>query len=174
MRSIVPSLLFWLLLSVPANLPAQEPPADPVPTPSTMSADEQNQFALKLITAYMSPYCPGANLRDCGSGKAEILRQRIRGWIAEGRSQDWITEQLVAEYGEMILGAPRFKGWGMVAYIAPILALLIGLGAVLAFLQRQKDAAAQQPVGDIRAPKGFELTPAIEDAVDRELKQRSL
>lgn len=173
MRSIVPFVLLGLFLAVPAGVVAQETPSEAPPMASTLSEDEQNQFALKLITAYMSPYCPGANLRDCGSGQAEVLRQRIRGWIAEGRTEDWITEQLVAEFGEMILGAPRFKGWGSIAYIAPVLALLIGLGAVMAFLQRQKDAASQRPVDEIQAPRGFQLTREIEDAVDRELKHRS-
>jgi len=171
MRFLLPTLLVLsLLAAVPA--PAQDA-EEPAPTGTTLTPEEQNQFALRLITSFMSPYCPGANLRDCGSGQAEILRQRIRGWIAEGRSEEWITDQLVAEFGEMILGAPRFQGWGAIAYIAPILAVLIGLGAIMAFLQRQKAAASQRAVDEVATPRDYSLSSETEAAVDRELELRS-
>lgn len=167
------SLLLLALLGLASPVAAQETPEAPAPAGTTLTLDQQNQVALKLTTQFMSPYCPGASLRDCGSGQAEVLRQRIRGWVAEGRSESWIEDQLVSEFGEMILGAPRFQGWGTIAYIAPVLALLLGLGAILAFLQRQRGAASQKPVDQVDTPQDFTLSRETEAAVDRELELRS-
>lgn len=138
------------------------------------SDEEVSQRALTLFRELMSPYCPGATLRDCGSGQAEVLRNRIRGWIRAGRSDKEITDELVEEFGETILSKPRFKGFGAVAYIAPIAALLIGLGALLAYLkgQRSKTAPVAVAEGAVRPSKASDDA-SLRRRLDEELKVHS-
>jgi cytochrome c-type biogenesis protein CcmH/NrfF len=174
-------LLSLLVLLGPVALWAQsdavdEPAAGELSTQATgesqvtRSDEEISQMALALFTRLMSPYCPGASLRDCGSGQAEVLRGRVRDWLREGRDEAWIENQLVAEFGENILGAPRFKGVGIIAYVAPILALLIGLAIVLRFVESQKSAAppADEDAG-LRPPNSYTPSDEMRRRVREEL-----
>jgi len=143
LKTVMTILLFVGLFGGAVAQAQEQPPAAAAESaPAQLTEEEVSAICLNLFADFMSPYCPGASLRDCGSGQAGILRDRIRDWVREGREREWIEAQLVSEFGESILGAPRFKGFGTLAYIAPVLALLIGLGVILAFVRRQKDAPA--------------------------------
>jgi cytochrome c-type biogenesis protein CcmH/NrfF len=161
----------WAQTETAENQAAGEVPAQATgESPVTRSDEEISQTALALFTRLMSPYCPGASLRDCGSGQAETLRERVRDWLREGRDEAWIENQLVAEFGENILGAPRFKGIGIIAYVAPILALLIGLAIVLRFVERQKKSAppVEEDAG-LRAPNSYTPSDEMRQRVREEL-----
>jgi cytochrome c-type biogenesis protein CcmH/NrfF len=167
-------LLACLVLLSPVAAWAQADTADDTAAAETsteLSEEELSSVALGLFARLMSPYCPGASLRDCGSGQAEVLRERIRGWLREGRDESWIEAQLVAEFGENILGAPKFKGLGIIAYLAPILALLIGLGVVLRFVERQKNRVAIPTDEDagLRAPESYAPSDDLRQRVREEL-----
>ena len=81
---------------------------------------EISERASGLYTKYMSPYCPGANLRDCTSGKAATLREEIHDWVAEGRDEAWIEARLIDEFGEQILSAPKFRGFNALVWLTEL------------------------------------------------------
>jgi len=168
-RGLLLTLLSVLLL-VSAALPAL---AQDEAAPIQRTEQEINDLALDMQIRYMSPYCPGSNLRDCTSGKAAVLRGEIRDWIAEGRSEKWIEDELVARHGESILSAPRFKGFNMLVWIFPVLAVLIGLGLIFAYLQRQSSMAVDQTVPGRLGPNDTAQDPALSDRLERELTARS-
>lgn len=151
--------------------------------PSTVSAQagaverteqEVADMALSLQIKYMSPYCPGANLRDCTSGKAAVLREEIKGWVAAGWTEKAITDELVSRYGESILSAPRFKGFNVLVWIFPIVAVIIGLGLILFFLQQQKTMKMADHVkAHVEVDENFEAEAHLEDELERELSARS-
>ena len=78
--------------------------------------------------------------------------------------------QLIAEFGESILAAPRFTGMGAMTYVAPFAALLLGLGGLALFLNRQRKRKAAVPVDAIVVDES--LHP--EDAATRERLEREL
>lgn len=176
--ALAPALLAVLLLTTLAALVAG--PVHVLAQESNSSAEEVVQLtpeqvsetALALTTKYMSPYCPGSNLRDCGSGKAAVLREEIRGWVAEGKTEAWITSELISRYGESILSAPRFKGFNMVVWIFPILAVLVGLAVIFAFLQRQHRVALDQRTPVREVPTDAPDDPDLERELEAELTQR--
>jgi cytochrome c-type biogenesis protein CcmH/NrfF len=167
----VPGRLGWslLLLAVLAgSASAQDDAVAPQRTP-----DQISQMSLHLQAKFMSPYCPAANLRDCTSGQAEVLRQEIRGWVAEGRSEEWITQQMVGRFGDAILAAPKFKGFGMLAYITPVVVLLAGLGLVILFLRRQARLRLAPADAVVEPGRDYKVSPDAERRLQEELDARS-
>jgi cytochrome c-type biogenesis protein CcmH/NrfF len=136
------------------------------------TAEEADGMALTLSKQYMSPYCPGASLRDCTSGKAAVLRDEIKAWLHEGRTLGWIENELVARHGESILAAPRFKGFNALVWIFPFLALIVGLGMIFAYLQRQH-AMTMAKVPAQEVPEEAPADPDLERRFESELSARS-
>ena len=99
----------------------------------------------RMVAELMSPFCHGLTLDNCPTSGASQMRDQILAWLVEGRSEDWIVETLVEEWGETILGAPRFRGVGIVAWLAPGVVLLVA-GVGLVFWLRRSTASVPTPV----------------------------
>ena len=80
----------------------------------------------------MSPYCPGVTLHDCPSDAAIALRERIADWAESGWSKTRIMDHLEAQWGDVIRATPPSKGMGVLAWVLPALAVLVGLVALVA------------------------------------------
>lgn len=165
-RPALATLLLLALVAIGLPVSAQED------APVQRTPAEIDALALDMQVKYMSPYCPGANLRDCTSSKAADLRAEIRQWIAEGRTERWIEDTLVARHGESILGAPRFKGFNMLVWIFPIIAVVVGLGLIFAYLQRQHSMALDKSVPSPSVPEDYRADPALESRLEKELASR--
>ena len=131
-------------------------------------ADEAS-YSMELWHGLMSPYCPGRTLMDCPSGQAAELRH----WIAEqeqaGRSKQEVEDELYAQFGDVILQAPKAQGFGIAAYVFPLVALCVGGGIVWIFLRRQ--VAAGATTGEPALRKGpAVLDPEIERRIDEEMR----
>ena len=137
-----------------------------------LTQEEINKTALSLSIKYMSPYCPGSNLRDCTSGNAATLREEIRAWVAAGRSEQWISNELVSRYGESILSAPRFRGFNILVWVFPFIAVLVGLGVIFTFLKRQHKVTLDHRTPAKEAPKESTASPALERELEAELTHR--
>jgi cytochrome c-type biogenesis protein CcmH len=93
--------------------------------PLTARDGDSRAQAATLASQLMSPFCPGRLLTDCTSPQAFDLREAIAGRLAAGESVDAVRADLLRQYGDAILGAPRAEGVGVLAWILPAL-----LGAV--------------------------------------------
>ncbi len=110
----------------------------------------------RLMREIMSPFCQGLTLADCPTKGAAEMRDQIRAWLIEGKDRIWIEDQLVAQYGQSVLGAPRMSGWGLLAWVTPPLALFFGVVAVASFVKRHQaepgeegsEAAPAHPAAD--------------------------
>jgi cytochrome c-type biogenesis protein CcmH len=84
--------------------------------------------AQSIFTTVMSPYCPGKLLSDCPSAKASELKHLIRDELAQGKSKEEVLLKLQDEYGaETLRAVPEASGFGLLAWLAPILFLVGGL-----------------------------------------------
>jgi cytochrome c-type biogenesis protein CcmH/NrfF len=129
-------------------------------------AAADDPFALELYNGLMSPYCPGRTLMDCPSEQAGELRDWIAAQEESGRSRAEVEEELYQRYGDVILQAPRAEGFGLAAYVLPVIAFLIGGAIVWVFLRRQAAAGAGAAAARPRAS----LDPDIERRIDEELR----
>jgi len=135
---------------------------------SPAAAEETGGWAYRYFGEVMSPFCPGRTLAACTSPQADELRMWILSQEQAGRSQEDVHQELVERYGDVILSAPRAQGFGVAAYLIPMVIFLAGGLLVGVFLWRQTRAAAEQAAG---APPAVPLDPDIERAIDEELRR---
>jgi cytochrome c-type biogenesis protein CcmH len=83
----------------------------------------------------MCPVC-GTPLNLSESPQAQREREFIRRLIAQGDSKQEIKDKLVAQYGEAVLAVPEKDGFGLTAWLAPLLVLLGGLVALAVLVPR--------------------------------------
>lgn len=126
LRMLAPLLAVWLgIFSGPAVLPAQEPAAGPV---------EPHAEAVEAIGRLKSPFCPGFMLEVCPSPQATELRDTIEALARSGMESDEIVEWVLARHGEEWRALPRTRGKGLLAWLVPPGALLLGVGLVILVL----------------------------------------
>jgi cytochrome c-type biogenesis protein CcmH/NrfF len=133
---------------------------------SALSAEASEGWAYELANELMSPFCPGRSIADCPSPQAQTLRMWLIVQESSGRPRAEVEAELVARYGESVLGAPRARGFGLTAYAIPAAVVAVGAGVLAWFLRRQtrtsKPAGAALPAVD----------PELERLLDEKLAER--
>lgn len=99
--------------------------------------------------------CPTCNmpLNTAQSPQADDQRAFIRELIADGQDKEQIKAALVSEYGQDVLADPDDEGFGIMAYVGPIVllgGLAIGLLALLP--RRRRDRASATPAAAAGGP----------------------
>ena len=100
---------------------SRSPTADPV---SALAADLR------------CPACQGESVADSRSPIAASMREAIAAQHAAGRSPDEIRAYFVERYGPEVLAVPPARGLGLLLWVVPALALLLGLAAMTRRLHR--------------------------------------
>jgi len=124
---------------------------------------EPEGWAYKISNEVMSPFCPGRTLSACPSPQADDLRMWLMVQEASGRSREDVEAELYERYGEVLRAAPLAEGFGMAAYVFPVIAFLAGGVVVGVFLRRQTRTVADP------APSAPASDPELERAIDQEL-----
>ena len=106
----------------------------------------------RLMGDLMSPYCPGRTIKNCPSYQATLLRERIRESLESGQTEEAVLAALLDEFGDGMLGRPRFSGFGLVAWLTPLVVLVGGGWGVTAFPRRQSSRAAAAPETEFTPP----------------------
>ena len=109
----------------------------------------------------MCPVC-NTTLDQSSSPEARRIEALISARIAAGDSKSEIKDVLVAEYGPSILAAPPKKGFNLLAWLLPFVALFGG-GLVLGLLAWRWSHTREQ------GPPPAQRSPALERRVDEEL-----
>ncbi|MFQ5417638.1 MAG: cytochrome c-type biogenesis protein CcmH [Myxococcota bacterium] len=135
-----------------------------VASPASAEQAAPEGWAYAYFNEVMSPFCPGRTLSACTSGQAETLRMWILVQDAAGRSKEDVHAELFERYGDILLAAPQAKGFGLAAYIIPLVVFLAGGLLVLVFLRRQTAKA-----GAAAAPASTPFDADLERAIDEEL-----
>lgn len=103
-----------------------------------------------LITELRCLVCQNETLADSNAELAVDLRREIRGMLVDGKSDQEITEFLVARYGDFVLYNPPVKPTTMMLWYGPFALLALGvLIAVITIRRRGRGtpttlSAAQQ------------------------------
>ena len=71
--------------------------------------------------------CQGESIEDSPAALAQEMRAIVREQLAAGRTPDGVKAYFVDKYGEWILLRPRARGWNLLVYVLPLVALLIGV-----------------------------------------------
>jgi cytochrome c-type biogenesis protein CcmH len=114
-------VLMALPLAARANESAAGTKADPV----------------RAITSQLICPCScGEVLSGCTCETGIALKGYVDREIKSGKGKDAIEAALVSKYGEVILGAPKAKGFNLVVWVAPFAATILGFGIATMFLTR--------------------------------------
>ena len=121
-----------------------------------------DDVANDISSEVMSPFCDGVTLHECPSSEALSLRARIEEWVRRGWSRDRIMNRLEQQYGASIRALPPRSGTGLVAWVAPVIAL--AAGGLVAWVRARRWSG-----GKPRARPGAAATPGERRRLEAEL-----
>ncbi|MFO7895164.1 MAG: cytochrome c-type biogenesis protein CcmH [Longimicrobiales bacterium] len=142
------AVLFFVLLAAPGFSWAQEqqpaPEAEQRPTMEGLTGSvmgplddpAQEARATRLATELRCPVCQGLSIQDSPSPLAQQMKDLIRGQVVAGRTDDEIREYFISKYGEWVLLEPKARGFNLLVYLLPALALLGGVGLIVVAVRR--------------------------------------
>jgi cytochrome c-type biogenesis protein CcmH len=146
MNSLLPRVLVLVLaLALPAVAGAAEPRTT-LPDVEDEVMCVQCKTPLNLSTAAV----------------ADRERAFIRREIARGRTKEQIKDSLVDRFGPAVLAVPEDEGFGLTAYVVPIVVIVLALAGVLVAARRWRRSAPRPAA----AP---ELDAADAQRLEREL-----
>jgi len=106
--------------------------------------------------------CQNLSVADSPSDLAKEMRNLVREQVEQGKSRDEILAYFVSRYGEFVLLAPSTRGFNLLVWTLPFLAILIAAGAIYLVARRWTRAQQEEPRVD----------PAYAERVRRELCER--
>ncbi len=158
------SRLYFLALVALAALALFQPAAadsDPDPYSSL-------EFYLKyrqVVDQLGCIQCVSRPLLGCETPTCQDAKALIRQKLAAGESPDQIVQFFVDRYGDAILLNPPARGFNLLIWILPVVALMAGALAILVLLAKKGQAKSRlspAPLGDEYESRVMEEVRAIE------------
>lgn len=118
MKIVLPMLAFLLLCAPPA---------------SARTVDRADAIAKRL----MCPVCEGQSVAESNSDLARDMRKLIVRKIESGQSDEEIIAWFRGKYGDTILAEPPLKGFNLVVWLLPFVALTAGIVFAGGFIKRR-------------------------------------
>lgn len=144
---------------------------------STPALAKVQDAAREITNQIICPCSCGEVLTGCTCETGKSMQATVAAGVKAGKSKKTIVDALVAQYGEVIRGAPKPEGFNLIVWIAPFAATLVGLVIayfVLRRLVRRRNAAAMPgPDGTLPFPSGRALEAdldALRDRAESELR----
>ncbi len=126
---------------------------------------EPHPAADEAIARLKSPYCPGQMLEVCTSYTGALLRDSMQAMAREGWTTDELVDWMLARHGEEYLAYPAVSGAGLLAWLVPPAAIILGMLVVVAALRYMRRGAP--PVEAANA----ELSAEEEDRLREAMKE---
>ena len=95
----------------------------------------------ELSKELMCPVCRGQTVAESNSSLAHDFREIIRKKLEAGESKEEILSYFITRYGESVLASPPAKGIGLVVWVVPLLAIIIGFIVLTVFIKSKNVAA---------------------------------
>ena len=95
--------------------------------------------AYALAKDFACPVCKGQSVAESDVPVARTIRREIRVWVDEGRSDGFIRDQLVSNFGEDIDYTPSSSGVASLVWILPVVAGAVALVGLVVVFRRWSD-----------------------------------
>ena len=105
----------------------------------------------KLIEQLRCLVCQNQSLADSDAELAHDLRAEVYEMVQAGKTDEEITEFLVARYGDFVLYNPPVKPSNYLIWFGPFVLLLLAIFLLLRAVRRQKHTAAADITPEERA-----------------------
>ncbi|HEU4371698.1 MAG TPA: cytochrome c-type biogenesis protein [Methylomirabilota bacterium] len=122
-RAGLPVLLAVLLSATAAT--AQQP-----------SRPVDDQQAYEIAAELRCVVCQNLSVADSPSEMASQMRAIVRERLAAGESPAQVRQYFVERYGQWILLSPPRRGFNLLVWLAPLVAVVVGLGVVALLVRR--------------------------------------
>jgi cytochrome c-type biogenesis protein CcmH/NrfF len=109
------------------------------------AAPEHNWTIAQISTELMCPTCK-TRLDQSSSPQANQIRRELGRLQARSVSRDDAKRELEAEYGPEVLADTPRSGFGALAWLAPTVLVLAGVGLAVLLARRWRETAAPAPV----------------------------
>jgi len=123
-----------------------------------------------LEARIMCPTCEGQTVDQSPSPAAARIRAFIRRQSAAGQTCSRIEDRLVAQFGEAVRAAPPASGFGLLAWLLPLVG--VGVGALVVGLLAWRWSRRREPAnapGEPGLNGRARLDPELERKLDEEL-----
>lgn len=117
--------------------------------------------AYELAKDFACPVCQGQSVAESDVVVARNIRREIRVWIDEGRSDEFIRDQLVDTFGEDIDYTPSSEGVTALVWILPVVAGAVAVGGLVIVFRRWQQESE------------LDATPEDQALVDKALADRT-
>jgi cytochrome c-type biogenesis protein CcmH len=98
----------------------------------------EHKTSLHAVESEVMCVSCGVPLAIAESPQADAERREIVRLIDQGKTKDQVKAALVAQYGDRVLASPKEQGFGLAAYLVPIVLVLLALAAGVYFLPKWK------------------------------------
>ncbi len=142
-----------------------QPLAAQIPGDEVRGPLEPHPAADEAISRIKSPYCPGQMLEVCSSYLGASLRDSIQAMAREGWTTDELVDWVLANHGEEYLAYPAVSGTGLIAWLVPPAAILLGILVVVTALRyMRRNAPPEETVNaDLSEEEEDRLREALRD-----------
>ncbi len=98
---------------------------------------------IELTSKLRCMQCQNETLAASHAPLAEDLRREVREQVRAGKTDEEITDYLVARYGDFVLYDPPVKTYTLLLWFGPLLFVLGGAGVLLFQLRKRRQAMAE-------------------------------
>ncbi len=114
-------------------------PADVLPDPALEMRAREISRDLRCLV------CQSQSIDDSDAELARDLRKVVRDRVMAGDSNQAVTAYVVSRYGDFVLLRPRFIPQNYVLWFSPIIILLLGIAAIIAFYRQNRSRSRSVP-----------------------------
>ena len=152
-----------VLLAVAVTFVSAVPAVLAPPANAQQPARHVDQQAVYEIAAQLRcVVCQNLSVADSPSEMANQMRGVIKDRLATGERPDQVVAYFVDKYGEWILLSPPRRGFNLLVWVVPAVAVVVGIGIVALVLRRWTRRPA--------APARPSLDPAMRERIRREME----
>jgi cytochrome c-type biogenesis protein CcmH len=134
-----------------------------VAAPAT--ASNERPTLAELETEIVCPVCAPETLDQSNSEVAQRMKRFILARIAAGDTKLEIKDKLVAQFGEQVLASPPRRGFNLLAWVLPPVAVVLGAAVLAVLALRWSRARSREQAEQDRVS----LEPDVERRLDEEL-----
>jgi cytochrome c-type biogenesis protein CcmH len=148
----------WALVAILAAFPLCWGAAAPAASPADVEARVQ-----EIASELRCVVCQNLSVADSPSDLAKEMRNLVREQVQQGKSRDEVEAYFVSKYGDFVLLSPPKRGFNLLVWGLPFLAIAVGAcGVYLAARRWATPPAEAAPAAD----------PAYTECVRQELAER--
>jgi cytochrome c-type biogenesis protein CcmH len=140
------------LATAPSALRAQHP-----------ARHVENQVVYEIASQLRCVVCQNLSVADSPSEMASQMRGLIKERLAAGDQPEQVVRYFVDKYGEWVLLSPPRRGFTLLVWVVPAIAVLVGFGIVALLLRRW----TRRPAVSAPPPP---VDPAMSERIRREME----